>query len=92
MRGEEHLSDLEKRVAEKPLWKHIQEKHQGRMEVTPFEHFEMSLKGTFLKPQRRKADEGVRISHLNPDTRMNSRDEFRQGTNIIMRAVRRLGV
>ena len=92
MRGEEHLSDLEKRVAEKPLWKHIQEKHQGRMDVTPFEHFEMSLKGTFLKPQRRKADEGVRISHLNPDTRMNSRDEFRQGTNIIMRAVRGLGV
>ena len=68
MRGEEHLSDLEKRVAEKPLWKHIQEKHQGRMEVTPFEHFEMSIKGTFLKPQRRKADEGVRISNLNPDT------------------------
>ena len=62
------------------------------MEVTPFEHFEMSLKGIFLKPQRRKADEGVRISHLNPDTRMNSRDEFRQGTNIVMRAVRGLGV
>ena len=38
------------------------------MEVTPFEHFEMSIKGTFLKPQRRKADEGVRISNLNPDT------------------------
>ena len=92
MRGLEHLTDLEKKVAEKPLWKHIQEKHQGRMEVTPFEHFEMSLKGIFLKPQRRKADEGVRISNLNPDTRMNSRDEFRQGTNIIMRAVRGLGV
>ena len=92
MRGLEHLTDLEKKVAEKPLWKHIQEKHQGRMEVTPFEHFEMSQKGTFLKPQRRKADEGVRISHLNPDTRMNSRDEFRQGTNIVMRAVRGLGV
>ena len=29
MRGEEHLTDLEKRVAEKPLWKHIQEKHQA---------------------------------------------------------------
>ena len=92
MRGLEHLTDLEKKVAEKPLWKHIQEKHQGRMEVTPFEHFEMSQKGTFLKPQRRKANEGVRISHLNPDTRMNSRDEFRQGTNIVMRAVRGLGV
>ena len=62
------------------------------MQAAPFEHFEMSIKGAFLKPQRRKADEGVRISNLNPDTRMNSRDEFRQGTNIIMRAVIRLGV
>ena len=91
-RGDEHLSDLEKKVAEKPLWKHIQEKHGGRMEVETFEHFEMTLKGIFFKPQRRKADEGVRISHLNPDTRMNSKDEFRQGTNITMRPIRGLGM
>ena len=91
-RGEEHLTDLEKRVAEKPLWKHLQEKHGGRLEVEIFEHFKMTLTGTFLKPQRRKADEGVRISHLNPDTRMNSKDEFRQGTNITMRPIRGLGV
>ena len=91
-RGDEHLNDLEKRVAEKPLWKHIQEKHGGRMEVDIFEHFNMTLKGIFFKPQRRKADEGVRISHLNPDTRMNSKDEFRQGTNITMRPIRGLGV
>ena len=91
-RGDEHLTDLEKRVAEKPLWKHIQEKHRGRMEGEIFEHFKMTLTGTFFKPQRRKADEGVRISHLNPDTRMNSKDEFRQGTNITMRPIRGLGV
>ena len=91
-RGDEHLTDLEKRVAEKPLWKHIQEKHGGRMEREIFEHFKMTLTGTFFKPQRRKADEGVRISHLNPDTRMNSKDEFRQGTNITMRPIRGLGV
>ena len=40
----------------------------------------------------RKANEGVRISHLDPETRMNSRDEFRQGTNIMMRAMRGVGV
>ena len=91
-RGDEHLTDLEKRVAEKPLWKHIQEKHGGRMEVENFEHFKMTLEGTFFKPQRRKADEGVRISHLNPDTRMNSKDEFRQGTNITMQPMRGMGV
>ena len=28
---------------------------------------------TFFKPQQRKANEGVRISHLDPETGMNSR-------------------
>ena len=92
MRGGEHITDCDKKVAEKPLWKHIQEKHGGRMEVGIFEHFKMTQTGIFFKPQRRKADEGVRISHLNPDTRMNSKDEFRQGTNITMRPMRGVGV
>ena len=56
-----------------------------------FEHFKMTQMGIFFKPQR-KANEGVRISNLNPDTRMNSKDEFRQGTNISMRATRGVGV
>ena len=30
-------------------------------------------------------------AHLNPNTRMNSKDEFRQGTNIIMQPVRGIG-
>ena len=92
MRGGEHITDCEKKAAEKPLWKHILEKHGGRMDVEIFEHFKMTQTGIFFKPQRRKADEGVRISHLNPDTRMNSKDEFRQGTNITMRPMRGVGV
>ena len=92
MRGVEHIGDLEKRAAEKPLWKHIQEKHNGAMEADIFEHFKMTQTGIFFKPQKRKANEGVRISHLNPDTRMNSKDEFCQGTNITMRAIRGMGV
>ena len=92
MRGGEHLADCEKKAKEKPLWKHIVEKHGGRMEGEIFEHFEMIQTGIFFKPQRRKANEGVRISHLDPGTRMNSRDEFRQGTNITMRAMRGVGV
>ena len=92
MRGGEHISDCEKRATEKPLWKHILEKHQGTMEVGIFEHFKMTQTGIFFKPQRRKANEGVRISNLSPDTRMNSREEFRQGTNITMRAIRGVGV
>ena len=90
-RGEEHVADAERKAADKPLWKHIKEKHGGRIEITIFEHFSMKRTGIFVKPQRRKANEGVRISHLNPDTRMNSRDEFRQGTNIMMRPVRGVG-
>ena len=92
MRGGEHMTDCEKKAKEKPLWKHIIEKHEGRMEIDTFEHFEMIQTGVFFKPQRRKANEGVRISHLDPETRMNSRDEFRQGTNITMRAMRGVGV
>ena len=62
------------------------------MNITTFEHFSMAKTGVFFKPQRRKANEGVRISNLNPETRMNSKDEFRQGTNITMRPVRGVGV
>ena len=91
-RGEEYIADVQKKAADKPLWKHIREKHGGRMEIEMFEHFRMELTGIFSSAQRRKANEGVRIANLNPDTRMNSKDEFRQGTNITMRPIRGLGV
>ena len=81
---------MKKKAKEKPLWKHILEKHDGRMKGEIFEHFEMIQTGVFFKTQRRKANEGGRISHLDPETRMNSRDE--QGTNITMRAMRGVGV
>ena len=90
-RGEEHVADAKKKAADKPLWKHILDKHGGRMVIPIFQHFSMTRTGVFFKPQRRKANEGVRISNLNPDTRMNSKDEFRQGTNITMRPVRGVG-
>ena len=90
-RGEEHVKDVEKRSPDKALWKHIVEKHNGRMEAPIFAHFKMEPTQFFSKPQRRKANEGVRIAHLDPNTRMNSRDEFRQGTNIMMQAVRGVG-
>ena len=57
MRGGEHLADCEKKTKEKPLWKHILEKHEGRMEGEIFEHFEMIQTGVFFKPQRRKAND-----------------------------------
>ena len=90
-RGEEHVKDVERRAGDKPLWKHIVEMHAGRMDEPLFEHFKMEPTQFFSKPQRRKANEGVRIAHLDPNTRMNSRDEFRQGTNILMTAVRGVG-
>ena len=90
-RGFDHVADAQRRAVDKPLWKHILDKHEGRLEISIFEHFSMSRTGVFVKPQRRKANEGVRISKLNPDTRMNSKDEFRQGTNITMRPVRGVG-
>ena len=92
-RGFEYVSDFEKKRQNKPLWKHIVEKHQGETNGVPmFSHFSMKLTNFFSKPQRRKANEGVRIAHLDPETRMNSKDEFMQGTNIFMHAVRGVGV
>ena len=46
----------------------------------------------FSSAQRRKADEGVRIAHLDPETRMNSKDEFLQGTNLFLVPVRGVGM
>ena len=43
-------------------------------------------------PKEGKQMRGVRIANLNPETRMNSCNEFRQGTNITMRPVRGVGV
>ena len=68
------------------------EKHGGVLQVPMFSHFKMKLTQIFSKPQRRKADEGVRIVHLNPDTRMNSKLEFLQGTNLFLQPVRGVGV
>ena len=91
-RGENHVNDVEKKRAHSPLWKHILEKHNGVMVVPIFSHFQMKLTQFFSKPQRRKANEGVRIANLDPEIRMNSKDEFLQGCNIFMQPVRGVGV
>ena len=86
-RGENHVNDVKKKRAHSPLWKHIMEKHNGVMVVPIFSHFQMKLTQFFSKPQRRKANEDVRIAKLDPDVRMNSEDEFLQGCNIFMQPV-----
>ena len=53
-RGTEHIADAQRKAADKPLWKHILEKHGGRLSIPIFEHFSMSRTGVFFKPQRRK--------------------------------------
>ena len=91
-RGSQHVDDVEKRRGNTPLWKHIVEKHGGVMAVPIYSHFKMDLVKFFSSAQRRKADEGVRISHLDQDTRMNSKDEFMQGANLFLVPVRGVGV
>ena len=85
------MKDVARNATDKPLGKHIKEKHRGVMEVPMFSHFAMRAKQFFRHPQRRKANEGVRIANLDPETRMNSKEEFRQGTNIGLRVVRGVG-
>ena len=91
-RGCQHVDDVSKRRGNTPLWKHILEKHGGVMAVPIFSHFKMELVKFFSSAQRRKADEGVRISHLDQDTRMNSKDEFMQGANLFLVPVRGVGL
>ena len=78
LRGSQHVDDVDKRRGNTPLCKHIVEKHGGVMAVPIYSHFKMELVEFFSSAQRRKADEGVRISYLDQDTRMNSKDEFMQ--------------
>ena len=92
MRGVNYVSDVAKKKVDKPLWKHIIDKHHGVMRVPMFSHFKMELVKVFSKPQRRKADEGVRIFHLDPDNRMNSKNKFMQGTNLYLQPVRGVGL
>ena len=73
-------------------WKHIAEKHGGVMAVPIYTHFKMELVKFFSSAQRRKADEGVRISHLDQDTRMNSKDEFMEGANLFLVPARGVGL
>ena len=91
-RGSQYVDDVDKKRSNKPLWKHIEEKHGGVMSVPMFSHFKMEVVQFFSSAQRRKADEGVRIAHLDPDTRMNSKDEFMQGTNLFLVPVRGVGM
>ena len=86
------MADVEKKRVNKPLWKHIVEKHNGVMSLPMFSHFKMELVQIFSKPQRRKAEEGVRIYHLDPINRMNSKNEFMKGTNLYLFLVREVGV
>ena len=90
-RGNDYVREVAKKIADKPLWKHVIEKHGGKMDIPMFSHFKMKPVQFFRHPQRRKADEGVRIVHLDPVTRLNSKLEFRQGTNICLRVVRGVG-
>ena len=86
------VEDQAEKRGNKPLWKHIEEKHGGVLSVPMFSHFKMEVVQFFSSAQRRKADEGVRIAHLDPDTRMNSKDEFMQGTNLFLVPVRGVGL
>ena len=92
MRGVNYIADLKKKLSNKPLWKHILDKHNGIMNVPMFSHFKMELVNIFSKPKRRKAEEGVRIYHLDPETRRNSKNKFLQGTNLYLQPVRGVGL
>ena len=88
VRGCNYVGDVEKKRENKPPWKHVIAKHGGVLQVPMFSHFKMKLKPFFSKLQRRKADEGIRMVHLNPETRMNCKLEFLQRTNLFLQPVR----
>merc|ERR1712016_280630 len=58
IRGCEHAQDVAKKAVDKPLWKHIVDKHEGVMARPIFSQFKMDATNFFRSAQRRKANEG----------------------------------
>ena len=51
-RGSQYVDDVDKKRDNKPLWKHIEDKHGGVMSVPMFSHFRMYVVQYFASAQR----------------------------------------
>ena len=83
VRGHQKLVDGERkggRPVDRPRSYQREQRRRGREE-----------KGERWYRRERRGTK-VRIFHLDPDTRMNSKNEFKQGTNIFIQPLRGVGV
>jgi hypothetical protein len=78
-RGGEHLKDYENKNDNSVLQRHVNEKHEGSDDI----EFRMKIMKTFKNdPLGRQCTESVLISEINPDKKINNKEEWNLPGNI----------
>ena len=77
-RGQQHQSDLKKRVLDTPMWKHAQLFHESNNKIS----FSLEVTSRFKKAMIRQEDEAIRIRESQSKICLNSKSEFHQPSNI----------
>ena len=72
--GQQHVSNLSKKVADTPMWKHAELHHQSDNSI----EFSMQVTSRFKKPMVRQEDESIHIRESVSSIKMNSKSEFHQ--------------
>ena len=73
IRGKEHLKALQRQSEKSALYKHIKNEHANEENSVKFQ---MKITGRFQTAMSRQIDEGIRIQGKNPETLLNSKNEF----------------
>ena len=77
-RGQQHQSDLKRKVLDTPMWKHAQLFHESDNKIS----FSLEVTSRFKKAMIRQEDEAIRIRESQSKICLNSKSEFHQPSNI----------
>ena len=72
VRGKEHIDKYRRNDQKSPLWKHAQNRHEGRTDV----NYSMKVVSQFRDPLTRQVNEGVRINRSTAEVILNSKSEW----------------
>ena len=72
VRGKEHIDKYRRNDQKSPLWKHVQNRHEGRTDV----NYSMKVASHFRDPLTRQVNEGVRINRSTAEVILNSKSEW----------------
>ena len=71
-RGLDHVRDYKGRRNDSHMWKHAEERHGGRMDVS----YSMKVQKVFRDPLTRQVNEAVRMTRCEANTVLNSKSEW----------------